>query len=282
MSATTDPNRDRPPWQETLVALRWVLALALVLAAGLFVFVYTHHQTEKAAVALGGAAQSAAERAEGIARGFLSGAITETFLSSLPEIDSSGTGLLEVGRIQVDETFTRSDERRVLWDTFSLGTTTTEIRVPVTYRYHLRLDDAWRLEVSDRVCIVYPPRIRPTQPPAIHTEGLRKRVDEALLRFDAAEQLATLEQSMTPRLRQMAGDPRHVDLIRETARRTVAEFVRGWLLRENQWGEGRFHTIEVHFPDEGIETVPPRGPTLRLGEGASGALVPMENERIQE
>lgn len=282
MSTATDPNRARrPPWHETLVSLRWVLALALVVGAGLFVFVYTHRQTEKAAGALGEAARSAAERVEGIASGFLSGEITETFLSSLPEIDSSGSGLLEVGRIQVEETFTRSDERRVLWDAFSLGTTTTEIRVPVTYRYHLRLDDAWRLEVSDRVCIVYPPRIRPTQPPAIHTEGLRKRVDEALLRFDADEQLATLEQSMTPRLRQMAGDPRHLSLIRETARRTVAEFVRGWLLQEEQWGDGRFHTIEVFFPDEADDATP-RGPTLRLGERASGTLVPGESLKPRE
>lgn len=247
---------------ETVVALRWVLALALVIGGALFAFVYTSRQTGKAARAIGEAASATAQQAASLARGFLSGEITETFLSSLPEIDTSGNGLLEVGTLQVTETFIRTDERRVLWDTFSLGTTISEIRVPVTFRYHLRLDDPWRLEVSQQVCTVYAPPIRPTQPPAIHTEGLQKRVDEGWLRFDADEQLATLERSMTPRLRQMAGDPRHLALIRESGRDTVAEFVRGWLLMENQWGEEGIRAIEVIFPDEVEERPTVRGPIL--------------------
>ena len=122
----------------------------------------------------------------------------------------------------------------------SLGTTVSEIQVPVTYRYHVRLDGEWRLEIDEHTCRVIAPSIQPTLPPAIHTEGLEKRSEEGWLRFDGEEQLDTLQQSITPRLRQMAGDPRHVDAVRDASRQTIAEFIRGWLLAEDHWGGDRF------------------------------------------
>ncbi|MEE8522930.1 MAG: hypothetical protein V3T72_03280, partial [Thermoanaerobaculia bacterium] len=148
-----------------------------------------------------------------------------------------------------------------------LGTTVTEVRVPVTYRYHLRLSDPWRLEVSEHTCIVYAPEIRPTLPPAIHTEGMQRHLDESWLRFDGAEQMEALEKSITPRLRQMAGDPRHVALVREQSRKTVAEFVRNWLLQEQHWRDDRFRVIKVIFPDEELEDPELVGPTVLLDEG---------------
>ena len=145
---------------------------------------------------------------------------------------------------------TRSDERRVLWDTFSLGVTTTEIRVPVTYRYHLRLSDDWRLEVDGQVCYVLAPEIRPSLPPAIHTDRMEKRTEADWLRFNEEDQMAALERSITPTLEAYAGDERHLGVIRENARRAVEDFVKTWLLREEQWGIERVHAIEVVFPDE--------------------------------
>ena len=38
--------------------------------------------------------------------------------------------------------------------------------------------------------------------------------------------------------------------VRENCRKTVEEFVEDWLVRENQWGEGKLRVVKVYFPDE--------------------------------
>lgn len=190
------------------------------------------------------------------AASFWSGNVTESFVSGLPELDPNGSGNLELATFKNTETLTRKDEIRVLWDVFSLGTTESEIRVPVTYRYHLRLSDEWNVRIVGSTCIVQAPAIRASQPPSIHTDGMEKRVDADWLRFDAEDQLATLERSLTPTLVRMANDERHREMIREPARRAVVDFVRDWLLREQQWDVEKVHTILVVFPDEDPSELP--------------------------
>ena len=58
--------------------------------------------------------------------------------------------------------------------------------------------------------------------------------------------------------------PASVDLVRESARRTVAEFVRSWLLIEDHWREDRFRSIVVVFPDEHPPDAVFVRPTLEL------------------
>ena len=271
--STPDPESPKPaaaaprsPWIDLLISYRWPLVLGLLLVAfvgsGLLVYLETLRRVDRVGDALG----SGLERAEEVARGFLTGNVTESFVSSIPEIDSTAGGNLELATVKATETFTQSDERRVLWDVVSLGVTVTEIKVPVTYRYHLRLDDPWRIEVSEHACTVWSPAIRATQPPAIDTAGMEKRVDESWLRFDGADQMAALEKSITPRLRLYAQDPRHIALVREESRKTVAEFVRTWLLMQDQWRSDRLRTITVIFPDE-AEEAERLGPTIRLDRG---------------
>ncbi len=258
------PGERAEDWKGVLVSFRWPLAMVALGLVAVLRYWLTLHQARKAAGEVGDLVAGAAARAEALASGFLSANITETFLASIPEI--AGGGNLEVAKIEITEIFSRSDERRILWDTVSLGTTVTEIRVPITYRYHLRLDDPWRLEVSGQTCLVYAPAIRPTQPPAIHTDRMSKRAQEDWLRFDADEQLEQLERSITPRLVVRAAGGEHLALVREPSRRTVAEFVRDWLLREDQWRRDRFHAIKVVFPDEDMRDPEALEITTELGE----------------
>src|ERR1035437_7459148 len=58
-----------------------------------------------------------------------------------------------------------------------------------------------------------------------------------------------LEHELTPTLRTRANDPRHVELVREHCRESVAEFVKDWLITRAQW-TNRFDSIVVVFPDE--------------------------------
>jgi hypothetical protein len=56
-------------------------------------------------------------------------------------------------------------------------------------------------------------------------------------------------------------DPRRLAFVRETARESVAEFVRLWLAREHRWHPGKFTSIHVQFRDEAKL---PAAPTLQL------------------
>ncbi len=91
---------------------------------------------------------------------------------------------------------------------------------------------------------------------------MEKRIEGSWLRFDGHEVMDDLESTLSLRLAARAGSPARIELIRETCRVRVADFVRSWLLSEGQWGDGRIVAVEVLFSDEtapGLEdTVSPR------------------------
>jgi len=199
-----------------------------------------------------------------VAEKFHSGTITNRFLAAIPELSSARTGLLELATAQVTETFIRSEEKRIFWDWISLGETVTEIRVPVTYRYHVRLADPWRLETSGQTCVVHAPSLRPSLPPAIRTEKMEKKTERGWLESNADQQMTDLEKSITPTLEEYAKDKHHLDFVREECRKTLAEFVKSWLLKEDYWRSDRFHTIVVLFEDETSVAPERERPTLQL------------------
>lgn len=243
---------------------RWPAVVVIIAAIALFAYLWTLREAREVAGSAARAVHAVGDEVGEVAGRFLTGTITTTFIEAIPEVRGTGLGNLELATVELTEILTTTDERTVLWDSVSLGETLSEIRVPVTYRYHLRLADAWQLEVSGGTCLVLAPEIRPSLPPAIDTRRMTKRSDNGWLRFNADDQLAELERSLTPTLSAYAGDPRHIDLIRDEARATVAAFVQSWLLREDQWREDRFRAIVVRFPDEDRDDSNVARPTIRL------------------
>lgn len=245
---TKDPSPS--PW----VALRWPAVLLGIAVLAFLAYRETLDRAGDSAKALGDAAQSvagaAADRVQAMAEDFFSGDVTESFVSSMPQVDDAGQGRLEVATAEIVEHLSRSEEKRMAWDLISMGTTSVEIEVPVTYRYHLRLDEAWKIEVHGPVCLVTAPAIRPSLPPAIHTDRMRRRTDQGMLSFDGAAQMETLQRNLTPRLIERAQSPKHIDMAREPARKTVERFVRTWLLEQAYWTDNRFATVRVQFADE--------------------------------
>jgi hypothetical protein len=251
----------------TLELLRWP-TVVVVLAILLVVATYTTCRfIARGPEAVVDAAGEVGRAAADIAGRFASGTITSTFVAAIPEL-LPGSSRLELAAYEATETFLRSDERRIAWDLVSLGTTVTEIRVPVTYRYHLRLDEPWHLAVHGDRCVVQAPAIRPTLPPAIHTDRLEKRAERGWARFNVDDQMDALQRSITPTLTRRATDAKHLELVREQCRVQVAEFVRGWLLREQQWRSDRLTSITVVFADEDGQADSVRPPTVVLDDGA--------------
>ena len=234
--------------------LLWpLLILALALMA-LYGYCYSVTTADRFARDAGAEISGTLEKSIGavseLADRFRSGSITETFRAAIPEVESAGSGRLEVATTTVTESFERSDEQRILWGLLSLGSTVSQIHVPVTYRYHVELADPWRIEVSGPTCLVFAPPIRPSQPPAIHTDRMEKRSQSDWTLMNGEDQLEKLEQSITPILRGYAEDPRHLNLVKDKSRLTIGKFIKDWLLREDQWREDRFRRVVVFFPDE--------------------------------
>ena len=199
-----------------------------------------------------------------IAENFQQAKITETFVESLAEVSDTGEGNLMVATMKNTKTFKRTEKLTILWDSISLGTTVTEIKVPATFRYHIRLSEPWKLEVREQNCIVIAPTLRATTPVAIHTHEIQKWSDQGWARYNADEQMSALEKSLTPRLNGYARSEEHLGVVREHARKTVAEFVRQWLMKEDHWREDRFSTIHIIFADEAEAKDFPAKPTLEL------------------
>ncbi len=262
-------SRQNVPWT-AIVAGLVILALAVI---GYLSFRGTKETVDKGVNILDrglAIAEKAVEQGPAIAEGFLHGRITQTFRSSLPSIQSTGGDVLELATSESEEIITREEERRIGWDWIYLGKTVAEIRARVTFRYHVRLSDAWELTVRSNVCIVRAPQIRPSLPPAIHSDTMERRAESGWARFDKNERLAELEKSMTGVLSERAKDPLHVESVRETCRKSVAEFVKRWLLKEEHWRTDRFTSIIVIFPDE-IES------TTRLEAADRPPVIRLEN-----
>lgn len=253
---------ERPRWFEVLHAVRWPVVaavFALVAFLGIRQLVETARDGGRATVdtvrALGSSAADVASR-------FATGTITTTFVSAIPRLVPDGGAVLELAAFEATETISRTDDKRIFFDLVPLGSTVSEIRIPVTYRYHLRLDEEWTLSVSDGTCVVHAPPIRPTLPPAIHTDRMEQRSESDWLRFNEEEEMETLLKSLTPTLVDRAQDADHLELVRERCRKRVGEFVQSWLLLEEQWGDGRFTHVDVIFSDEEGEAQPPSAPLV--------------------
>lgn len=184
-----------------------------------------------------------------VAEKFKTGRITTTFAEDIPTIVATHGDVLELATLTSVETFSREDSISYAWGFLPASTTTAEIRVPATYRYHLRLSEPWRLATRGNVCIVMAPPFRASLPPAIDTGRMEKRVASGWANFDKNALLDDLEKDITRLLSKRATDPRHLELVREQCRRAVAEFVKTWLADKMQWPD-RINAIIVVFPDE--------------------------------
>lgn len=176
--------------------------------------------------------------------------INESFRESITQIVSTEGDVLEVATLETDETVTQRDMKTLFNNTVYLGTTVSEIRTPVVYRYHIQLSGEWNIERQGGRILVVAPEIRPSQPPAIRTDQMQKRSEAGWLRFNAAESLEALEKNLTPSLEKRAGDERHINMVREACRKSVAEFVRKWVAQSQTWATDTVESITVVFPDE--------------------------------
>ena len=242
--ASLPPKKPAFPWNILIIAVSLIMLTIIVLAYIIF---------KDAGKAVGSTIQKVETIFKTIpdaAEKFKTGTITRTFTEHIPEVSSTYGDVLEITTSRSEEEFSRSDSKNIAWNLIYLGTTVSTIRVPATFRYHIRLSDSWRLASKDKVCYCLVPSIRPSLPTAIHTGQMQKSTERGWARFNSDANLAELERSITPDLDQRAGDSKHIKLVREACRQSVAEFVKKWLMKEDFWRSDRFTSIVVVFADE--------------------------------
>jgi hypothetical protein len=184
--------------------------------------------------------------------------ITQTFIAALPTLTREMN--LEVASSKQTEVLERSNEKLFLG--IDLGTNHARMTVPVTYRYHIRLYDPWELRIgAGGTLIVCAPEIRCSLPPAIHTDEVKESTARGWARASPMGLLEELRRDLTPILCRYANDDRRIELVRDTCRQSVAEFIRRWLETEGRWRPGKFTAIHVKFATESFV---PSTPTLHL------------------
>lgn len=157
----------------------------------------------------------------------------------------SGTSRFQFATLETEEVFRRTDSTRVLWGRLPLPDVVVEARVPVATTYYLDLEEPWHLEIDGSMILVEVPPIRFNRP-AVDASAFTIRVREGSLLRDEEAVRRNLQSALGELLRERARE--NVALVRETGRRRVEEFVRGWLLAEHPGSEGS--RILVRFEDE--------------------------------
>ena len=157
-------------------------------------------------------------------------------------------GLLEVSTVTAEERFDSNVEHRVLG--VPVGRTIASVRVPTVYRYHVPLAPEWTFRRVGDTLIVIAPRVRPSLPVAIDTARMEAFSSGIWSPFTGEAAVEALRRSITARLEKKAGSPELMLLQRESARQTVTEFVRTWVLEQPRWKEGGAPTVFVFFEDE--------------------------------
>ena len=191
---------------------------------------------------------------------FTSERITQTFVSAITQLTSQLN--LELATATHTELFERT-ERSSLWGLIDLGDNSAQIRLAVTYRYHLHLLDPWQLKVAGNTLLVIAPPIRASLPPAIHTDAMFQQTSRGWCRMPPSQLLADLHRDLTPAVSLYAADPRRIALVRETCRQAVVQFVQRWLEGEQRWRPDRFTAIHVRFADEPAVPVMTEAPPLK-------------------
>jgi hypothetical protein len=214
------------------------IGLAILLLAGYFVW-----KSEQAMAWMGG---------------FIIRAPAETVTTTVGEtiVMRTAGGTLEVARIKAYERLRRTDPGlRMAWGLIDTGTTVSEIDVATLFRYHIDMAKEWPVQCVRGTCVVRAGRIQPTLPPAIYSDEMRKRTESGWARFNKNENLAALEKNMTNELEKRATTERNMLAATEAGRRTVAEFVKTWMLKSTLKPGETVPKVVVLFPGETMESV---------------------------
>jgi hypothetical protein len=183
------------------------------------------------------------------------GTVTHSALGEEILVMRTRGGLLEVSQIRAQESFDTKYVYTLLG--VPVAETVPRIRVPAHYRYHIELAPEWKVWRNGDLFMVVVPAVRPSLPVAVDLGKMEKDVAGTwmLLPFTGDVDVDALERTLTKKLAEKAMSPAYIQMQRESARRTVEEFVKKWLVTQQQWQSADRPMIQVWFADEPMGSV---------------------------
>lgn len=177
-------------------------------------------------------------------------------------------GMLEVSRIKAQEVFDGKYANEFLFMSFE--PTVARIRVPAVYTYRIPLAKEWKVLRFGQDFAVVAPKVEPALPVAVDLRKLEKNAYGTWSIFTGTDSLDATQRAITTKLALKARSHAYITLQRDYARKTVAEFVRKWLVTQKQFEHVDPDRVHVFFADEAIETMDPRVFPLNQPEATSG------------
>jgi len=165
----------------------------------------------------------------------------------VPVVMHTSGGRLEVATITATEAFKLDAPPKKLLG-IDLGQTFSHIQVKVVYRFYIDMAKEWPIRLNGMTAVVEAGEIKPSLPVAIDTTTMEKQTRSGWARFDKHQNLDRLEQLLSPELEKRAYGYKKLAL--DSARQSVADFVRTWLIKEQRWQQGLPTTVQVLFPGE--------------------------------
>lgn len=247
MTEERPPNPSRSPAWPIAIAVTVVAVVAIVAATVIYVF--------SSLARIPGAAvdqtKEVLESVQDLAQAFRQGTVEERFMTYATR--TSGSTYLQIASVDRTEVFTREDRASIFWGTVPLPDVVVSATAPVRYTAYVDLDRPWHLRLEGDTLTVDAPPIEFNRP-AIDASQIEWTVEEGSLLRDEDAAFADLKAGLTSMTHHRTQELE--DLVRETARSRIEDFVRAWLLQSFAETEGV--DIEVTLGDE----TPPTAPVL--------------------
>ncbi len=122
---------------------------------------------------------------------------------------------------------------------------------PYKITYRLKLGERWPLRYHNGTLIARVPDLDPSLPVAFDSAKLRKGAEESCWFIPNQGTGDRALKSISPELEKLAKSQKTKSFARESARKTVTEFLRTWAFNQNAYGDLPPDTkIKVIFPGE--------------------------------
>ncbi|MBH9553966.1 hypothetical protein [Inhella gelatinilytica] len=156
-------------------------------------------------------------------------------------------GRLEVATVTATQDFKLEAAKREFLGV-DLGRTVSSVRVKAVYRFHIDMEKKWPIQITQDGARVMAGPLKSTLPVSFDTRTLETETQSGWARFDKHENLKALERQLSPELEKLAEQYKKMAL--DSARTSIADFVRTWMLKEHHWQKSDKQEIEVLFPGE--------------------------------
>ena len=160
-------------------------------------------------------------------------------------------GMLEVASVTGTRSFPKSTDPAILGQAISYCREKASWAAPYKITYRLRLGERWQLRYHDGSLIARVPELEPSLPVAFDSAKLRKGAEESCWFVPNQGTRDRALQSISPELEKLAKSPKTKNFARESARKTVVEFLRNWAFKQTDYGNlSPDAKIKVIFPGE--------------------------------